>query len=305
MNFEGLKKMAFALMSFAVLPVMGQDLIANQAPIDRRMRSVDSVALQKLIKADQYSVENSQLYSSWNNDNIRQYDAELPEEYRIDLRNYSMPTPSRIITSKFGARWGKVHEGLDIKVYIGDTIRSAFSGTVRIVKYNGNGYGYYVVVRHPNGLETLYGHLSAQLVKPNQTVRAGEPIGLGGNTGHSTGSHLHFETRLLGKPLNPALMFDFPDQDVTADFYVFHRDSYKQESLLANSSISRSDETNTELRAESSSDNQGVMSYHKVSRGETLASIAAKRHTTVDELCKLNGIDKKTKLHLGQIIRYS
>lgn len=293
------------MMAFAALPVMGQDLIANQAPIDRRMRSVDSVALQKLIKADQYSVENSQLYSSWNNDNIRRYDAELPEEFRIDLRNYSMPTPSRIITSKFGPRWGKVHEGLDVKVYIGDTIRSAFSGTVRIVKYNGNGYGYYVVVRHPNGLETLYGHLSKQLVKPNQPVRAGEPIGLGGNTGHSSGSHLHFETRLLGKPLNPALMFDFPDQDVTADYYVFHRDSYKQESLLANASISRSDETNVERQAQTSADNQGAMSYHKVSRGETLASIAAKRHTTVDELCRLNGIDKKTKLHQGQILRYS
>ncbi len=93
-----------------------------------------------------------------------------------------------------GVRWGRRHQGLDIKVYIGDTIRAAFSGKVRVVKYDGNGYGKYIVIRHNNGLETIYGHLSKQIVSPNQTVRAGQPIGLGGNTGRSTGSHLHFET---------------------------------------------------------------------------------------------------------------
>ena len=75
------------------------------------------------------------------------------------------------------------------------------------------------MIRHPNGLETLYGHMSKQLVKNNQIVRAGEPIGLGGNTGRSTGSHLHFETRICGVPVNPALMFDFPHQDVTNDYF--------------------------------------------------------------------------------------
>ena len=120
------------------------------------------------------------------------------------------------MTSNFGARWGRQHEGLDIKVYIGDTIRAAFSGKVRMVKYNPGGYGKYVVIRHNNGLETTYGHLSAQLVEENQEVRAGEPIGLGGNTGRSTGSHLHFETRLCGVAINPALMFDFREQDVVS-----------------------------------------------------------------------------------------
>lgn len=90
-----------------------------------------------------------------------------------------------------------MHNGLDIKVYIGDTIRAAFSGKVRMVKYERRGYGKYVVIRHENGLETVYGHLSKQIVDENQYVEAGEPIGLGGNTGRSTGSHLHFE-RVLG-----------------------------------------------------------------------------------------------------------
>ena len=91
----------------------------------------------------------------------------------------------------------------------------------------------YIVIRHNNGLETIYGHLSKQIVSPNQTVRAGQPIGLGGNTGRSTGSHLHFETRLAGVALNPALFFDFANQDVTGDYYVFHRNTVAQESERA------------------------------------------------------------------------
>ena len=121
-----------------------------------------------------------------------------------------------------------MHKGLDIKVYIGDTIRAAFDGKVRIVRYEANGYGNYVVIRHNNGLETIYGHMSKHLVAENEHVRAGDPIGLGGNTGRSTGSHLHFETRLCGVALNPALMFDFRNQDVTGDTYLFRKESYNR-----------------------------------------------------------------------------
>ena len=149
-----------------------------------------------------------------------------------------MPTPSRKINSPFGPRWGRQHEGLDIKVYIGDTIRAAFDGKVRICKYNGGGYGYYIVIRHPNGLETLYGHLSKQIVKKDQVVRAGEPIGLGGNTGKSNGSHLHFETRVLGQPINPALMFDFEHQDVVSDYFVLQNGISKGSSAQSASTIS-------------------------------------------------------------------
>jgi murein DD-endopeptidase MepM/ murein hydrolase activator NlpD len=143
-----------------------------------------------------------------------------------------MPTTSRLVTSNFGARWGRQHKGLDIKVYIGDTIRAAFSGKVRIVRNEGarKGYGKYIVIRHNNGLETIYGHLSKWLVDENQEVRAGDPIALGGNTGRSTGSHLHFETRLCGVALNPAVMFDFKNQDVVGDTWPFNRSTYNRES---------------------------------------------------------------------------
>ena len=124
-------------------------------------------------------------------------------------------------------------------MHAGDVIRAAFSGKVRIVKYEPRGYGKYVVIRHYNGLETYYGHMSAWLVNENDEVKAGDPIGLGGNTGRSTGSHLHFETRICGIALNPALMFDFRNQDVTGDFYTFRRNKYAAESALATRAVWR------------------------------------------------------------------
>ncbi len=170
----------------------------------------------------------SNIYTDWKNKGVRAAPGYAPSKMKIDLRGFHMPTPSRKITSPFGQRWGRLHAGLDIKVYIGDTICAAFDGKVRVVDYDARGYGNFVVIRHPNGLETLYGHMSKHLVKNNQIVHAGEPIGLGGNTGRSTGSHLHFETRLCGTPINPALMFDFPHQDVTGDFFTTTQSYGKQ-----------------------------------------------------------------------------
>lgn len=218
--------------TWVAIPSNAQDLLARQAPVDRKMKAVDSMVVKGMMEREGLENPSSDLYQDWDNRYTHKVTA-LPETYKIDLRGFCMPTPSRVITSNFGRRWGRQHKGLDIKVYIGDTIRAAFSGKVRIVKYEANGYGNYVVIRHNNGLETIYGHMSKQLVRENQTVRAGQPIGLGGNTGRSTGSHLHFETRLCGVALNPALMFDFKNQDVIGDYYVFRKNSYENESVQA------------------------------------------------------------------------
>ena len=145
--------------------------------------------------------------------------------------------------------------------------------------------GKYVVIRHDNGLETVYGHLSKQLVDTNQLVKAGEPIALGGNTGRSTGSHLHFETRFLGIPINPALMFDFEKQDIVADSYTFHK--AKGSSGTARSMAS------------------GEGLFYKVKKGDTLGRIAARQGTSIDKLCKLNRITRKTILRPGQVLRCS
>lgn len=289
-----------------------QDLLARQAPVDRKMKSVDTLALRSIIERENSLSPASELYEDWDNRYTHKSSA-LPDTFRINLRNFHMPTPSRVITSNFGHRWGRAHKGLDIKVYIGDTIRSAFSGKVRIVRYEAGGYGNYVVIRHPNGLETIYGHLSKQLVEQNQEVKAGEPIGLGGNTGRSTGSHLHFETRLCGVALNPALMFDFRNQDITGDYYTFHKSTYERESAEAtrirgkvgNGSYS-SDDVRGEVAGNSVAQNNfnGEVRYHKVAAGETIYTIAKKRGVSVQDICKLNRIGKNMRVRQGQILRY-
>lgn len=290
-----------------------QDLLARQAPVDRKMAAVDTIMLRNITMREELESPSADLYANWDNKYAHRA-TQLPETYKIDLRHFTMPTTSRVITSNFGSRWGRQHKGLDIKVYIGDTIRAAFSGKVRIVRYEAGGYGKYIVIRHNNGLETIYGHLSKQLVEENQEVRSGEVIGLGGNTGRSTGSHLHFETRLCGVALNPALMFDFRAQDVTGDYYAFNKETYDNESTNATrlrgkqdsstyASTNSSDDYATNKRTTSGLTDQ--ISYHKVKKGETLERIAKKRGVTVEKICKLNHITKTMRLRPGQILRYS
>lgn len=224
-----------------------------------------------------YNLDNpaSFLYPEWSNQYVHKFDdVPFPDSLVIMMKDFCMPTDSTRITDKYGyrPRRTRVHYGLDIKVLTGDTIKSAFDGKVRISRYERRGYGHYLVIRHPNGLETVYAHLSKKLVKENQIVRAGEPIGLGGNTGRSTGSHLHFETRILGKPINPAFMFNFPEQCAETDVYVYRK-----------------------------ADNKEV--YYKVKSGDTLTRIAAKNETSVSSICKLNGISRNTILRVGQTLR--
>jgi len=319
MSIKNLKtSLIFAVASLFAIPSQGQDLLARQAPLDKKMKKVDSVALHRLIFQEMLENPAADLYDEWDTEMTHYHNANaiLPDTATIDLRGFHMPTPSRVITSNFGARWGRQHKGLDIKVYIGDTIRAAFSGKVRIVKNEPRGYGKYVVIRHYNGLETYYAHMSKQLVMEDQEVRAGEPIGLGGNTGRSTGSHLHFETRLCGVALNPALMFDFRNQDVTGDFYTYHRKRYASESAQAtrlrganttthNSRFDTDDDDDELAIAAPEASFAPEVHFHKVKKGETLQSIARKRGMTIDALCKLNHIGKNIRLMPGQILKYN
>lgn len=315
-----IKTLALSLLfALAAEPVCGQDLLARQAPVDRRAKKLDSIEVRAFVEKENLQSPAAQLYGDdWDN-RYAHRTTELPDSFVINLRHFCMPTPSRVVTSNFGSRWGRQHKGLDIKVYIGDTIRAAFSGKVRVVRYEGRGYGNYIVIRHPNGLETIYGHLSKQLVTENQNVRVGEPIGLGGNTGRSTGSHLHFETRLCGVALNPALFFDFRYQDVVADQYVFNKATYERESDVATrergkvgnggytrdqiyGEVGHSEETaSTAVR---NAANVPERVYYKVLKGDTLESIAKKCGVTVDVICRLNGYRKNQTVRPGQIIRY-
>ena len=289
MNFSIIKTGLVAVAAMVSLSSFSQDLIARQAPIDKKLKAVDSLALQKQIRAEQSEYPALSLYPNWNNQYVHAYgNAIIPDTYTIDLTGFHMPTPSTKITSPFGPRWRRMHNGLDLKVNIGDTIVAAFDGKVRIVKYERRGYGKYVVIRHDNGLETVYGHLSKQLVEENQLVKAGEVIGLGGNTGRSTGSHLHFETRFLGIAINPIYMFDFPKQDIVADTYTFRKAK----------GVKRAGSHDTQVA-------DGTIRYHKVKSGDTLSRIAKLRGVSVSTLCKLNRIKPTTTLRIGQVLRCS
>lgn len=309
MNFNYVKTGLVAITALISLNSFSQDLIARQAPIDKKLKSVDSLALQRQIKAEQSAYPSFELYPNWSNAYVHTYkDVVLPESYAIDLTGFCMPTTQTRITSPFGPRRRRMHNGLDVKVYVGDTIVSAFDGKVRIVKTERRGYGQYIVIRHDNGLETVYGHLSKQLVAENQLVKAGEVIGLGGNTGRSTGSHLHFETRFLGVPINPAFMFDFPNQDIVADTYTFRRGRVNSDAPGVSTGNARMLARTTRDAAvgkNTAANKDTVIRYHKVKSGDTLSKIASQRGVSVDTLCKLNRITKRTTLRPGQVLRCS
>ena len=204
-----------------------RDLIANQSR-NSGMKLINESSFVDF--SDDIEPEIDIYNEGWNSRNVNPFSAaEVPETYVIDVTNYVMPVPG-YVTSNYGyrPRFKRAHKGIDLKLNSNDTVVAAFDGKVRVVNYEGRGYGNYVIIRHPNGLETVYGHLNKQLVKENQVVRAGEPIGLGGSTGRSTGPHLHFETRFMGYPINPSAIFDFENQCTHTDEYTFSKKTYTQ-----------------------------------------------------------------------------
>ena len=284
MRIRTLSTVLFTLLLAFFLPGRAQDVRTEQAMPDTPMPTVENLELSYLaISSDEededYDDLSEDFYPDWNTESLFGYSGvALPDTFVINLKGYCMPTTHTQITDVFGyrPRRRRFHYGLDVNVNLGDTIYAAFDGKVRVNAFNRRGYGYYVVIRHNNGLETLYGHLSRSLVKENDVVKAGEPIGLGGSTGRSTGPHLHFETRLLGSAINPALLFDFPHQRVTGDTY-----TYRKAKQVKTSSVA----------------------YYKVRQGDTLSKIASRNGTTVKQLCKLNQITQKSILRPGQVLR--
>jgi len=219
----------------------------------------------------------------WTDERVNPYGTmfdSLKEDIHISMAGFRLPAPG-YVTSQFGWRRYRMHKGTDIKVQVGDSIRAAWGGQVRIVGWDPRGYGYFVVMRHDNGLETVYGHLSRPLVDEYEKVPAGYVIGLGGNTGRSTGSHLHLEIRYLGEAINPENLINFATGELRN----------KEEYVIGVKAMKK-------VRAE-----QAAMKYHKVRSGDTLSGIARKYGTTVRKLCQLNKIKETKILQIGQKIR--
>ncbi len=204
------------------------NLLAKQNRIQDKIKVEESQKYARDLYGEKNtSSDNADIYSEdWNSDRVNPYqNANIPTTKVLDVSRYFMPVKHNVITSHFGYRkqCGRMHYGVDLKASVGDTVYAAFTGKVRLTKFERNGYGFYVVVRHDNGMETVYGHLSKFLVKPNHYVKAGTPIALSGNTGRSTGPHLHFETRYMGVAINPEKIFDFVNGVTYRDHYTFNK----------------------------------------------------------------------------------
>ena len=277
----------FALLLLTVAGVRAQDVVSDPVSLFRPTEMVEAVEPHFMLLNEENVIPSDKMYPTWTN-SVVHYNSVMPDSFRIDLRNYVMPTPSVKITDIFGYRPNRrrMHNGLDIKVQTGDTIYAAFDGKVRVTSYQRRGYGHYVVIRHNNGIETLYAHLSKKLVEANDNVKAGDPIGLGGNTGRSSGSHLHFETILMGKCLDPALMFDFKNQKMTGDSFLYRKPGSK---YIENGQVKIAGPEKK---------------YHKVKSGDTVERIARKYGVSQRRIFELNGLNSKSIIKPGQQLRY-
>ncbi len=196
------------------------------------------------------------------------------------------------VTSEFGPRKRLFHYGVDIDLEVGDAVGAAFDGKVRIARRSKT-YGNVIVIRHGNGLETYYAHLSKINVEVGEEVFAGQIIGLGGNTGHSTGSHLHFEVRYLGQPINPTEIISFSEHKLISDTLCLTKNSFSY-ICEAKKAVSKNI---------AYSKNNKSSKVYVVRKGDTLYSIARKHNTTPKALSQKNGLRATSVLKLGQRIR--
>jgi murein DD-endopeptidase MepM/ murein hydrolase activator NlpD len=212
-----------------------------------------------------------------------------------DNRNWSLPLKKTQITSEFGPRWARWHYGTDLDLNTGDSVISAFDGVVRITAYDGSGYGNYVLVRHYNGLETLYAHLKEFKSQVGDPVKAGDLLGLGGSTGRSTGPHLHFEIRYQGYPINPIDVYDFPRQTIRNSKFVISPETFyyiNRGRVPATSSVLAGQKVKYRKTY-----------LHPVRQGDTLYSISIKYGVSVNQLMKLNKLRNTSDLRAGTKLR--
>lgn len=301
----------YALDSLAV-----QAIKPVESPIVVDTLSTESSALKVLLFNDgtwRYiqpitPERDSTVYSRyWDNDNISPYRSvkldSIPSSVAINLvdslKQYRFPYVGRI-TSRYGIRHRRPHNGIDMALKVGDTICSAFDGRVRFSKATDTGYGTLIIIRHDNGLETYHGHLSARLVEENDRVVAGQPIGLGGNSGRSTGPHLHFETRFYGQSFDPERIINFRTGELRRDYFLLKKSYFSiyskySQDFNAEAERNAAEKKENELSAEKR--------YYKVRSGDYLGLIAKRHGTTVSAICRLNGISPNTTLQIGKVLR--
>jgi len=246
-------------------------------------------------------IQNDEVFKSdWSTTSVHYSKADprqMPSHLRFELlrgyEKYKFNWYGKL-TWGFGPRWGRMHKGLDTHLEEGDTLFASFNGIVRYAEFNDGGYGNCVVIRHFNGLETLYAHLSKLNVKPGELVFTGELIGLGGTTGRSDGPHLHFETRFKSFAFDPYLMLDKENELMLLD----------NEFILDKNTLLTESSSNDNDHGSQTSKSKSLQSkYHTVKKGENLSTIAKKHKTTVEKLMKLNKLKNKNAIRVGQKLK--
>lgn len=246
------------------------------------------------------------LYSTW--DTVSAHPYNFYESFKIDSTEitlvnpgdgeFTMPFPGGI-TSEFGWRRYRPHFGTDIKLQTGEQVVSCFDGEVRLAKYY-YGYGNCVIIRHKNGLETVYGHLSKILVEAGQKLTAGDLVGLGGNTGRSFGSHLHFEIRYLGQALDTQDFIDYEKGTLKSNIFVLRKSDVENKyDLRAVHNRYRSSYAKNSKGA----GKLGPGGIYRVRQGDTLGAIARRYKTSVNAICRKNGLKPTSVLRLGQKLK--
>ena len=275
-----------------------EQLLANQAKNRDQIKLVEKNTFIDLI--EDLEPEPDIYTEGWNSKRVNPFkESDVPDTKVIDVTGYCMPVPGKV-TSNYGyrAKFGRMHKGIDLAIRSNDTIYAAFDGKVRLTNYEARGYGNYVILRHPNGLETVYGHLNKALVKPDQVVRAGQPIALGGSTGRSTGPHLHFETRYMGYAINPSAIFDFANHTTDTDTYQFSKKTYtKARNYAPSKNLAKSENGNPYKTGDSD------IATYTVRKGDTLTSIARSYGMSATRLRKLNKMGSSDRIRAGQVLK--
>ena len=261
----------------------------------------------RYIQTDKIEQDSTAFSAYWDTENVPAYRsldlASLPTSVAINLvdsiGSYRYPHLGRI-TSRYGIRHRRNHNGIDIALSVGATICSAFDGKVRFSKSTDTGYGTLIIVRHDNGIETYHGHLSQRLVEEGDRVVAGQPIGLGGNSGRSTGPHLHFECRYCGQSFDPERLFDFKTGKLRRDKFLLKKSYFSIYSKYSQD-FNAEEERNAAEKKETAA--SAERRYYKVRSGDNLSVIAKRNHTSVSALCRLNGIKPTTILQIGKVLR--
>jgi murein DD-endopeptidase MepM/ murein hydrolase activator NlpD len=246
------------------------------------------VETSEQILVDSVWITAFEYFSNWDTKKVDIYNFDI-REFKDSLvlklydekigESWKMPMTDVLVNSRFGPRWGRMHGGVDLDLNTGDAVYSTFDGIIRVKSYDRYGFGYYYVVRHKNGLETLYGHLSKHVMEVGDEVQAGDLLGKGGSTGRSTGPHLHYELRYRGLYFDPEIVYDFEKNQIL-----------KQELLVDKKLFGHV----AKARA---------AAYHRVKRGENLGTISRRYGVSISQITKLNGISTRSILRIGQSLR--